>query len=146
MADVLADQYIEILDKAEEEMELMMTSIPEVENFYKYVPETVPSNTVCMFFDDQAQEDFTTNRGMRRSFEWELAIYVHGQNREDMQRRMKLIILKLKARLADNPKLNRTFSRPVVIDNRFGAPRPVQVGEGAAALLKRYTLSGEVAD
>ncbi len=99
-----------------------------------------------MFFDDQGQVESTTNRGMRRNFDWEVTIYVHGTEREDMQRRMKLIILKMKARLAENPKLSRAFSRPASLINRFGPPRAVAINENSTALVKRFILSGEVAD
>ena len=133
---------LEKSDLIEENFGALMLDIPEVEHFYTYRPEEIPPNTVCMYFDWEGQEDATTNRGTRNTWEWVVEVYIHGHHRKEMQRRMKAIILGMQRRLRADPRLSRAVARPIDVLNRYGPARPMTIG-GQAGLLKQFRLVGE---
>lgn len=115
-----------------------------VETFLTYRPEEIPSsNAVCMYFDWRGTAARATGRISRKTWEWVIEIYIQGYERQDMQQRMKAIIIGIDDALEGDLTLNRAASRPVRLEN-MGPPIPYVAQEnGPRGLLKRFRLIAE---
>ena len=129
-------------ERIEQEFEALVLGVDHVEHFYPYRDEEIPPNSVCMYFDWRGTTARATSGISRKSWEWMVDIYIHGYEREDVQRRMKEVIIGIDAALDRNPKLNRAASKPVSTSNT-GPARPIRTDSGGFGLLKQFRLSVE---
>lgn len=140
MADMTL-QGMERTDLIVESFGSLALAVPGVDEFMAYRPEEVPpGTTVCAYFDWRGTSARATTLITRKTWEWVIEIYVQGEERYEMQRRMTGVIIGIDESVDRNPTLDRAASKPVRLEN-MGPPIPYASGDsGVRGLLKRFRL------